>query len=234
MLDIAPRATTSATQAARFLQLQPWFAGLPHALQGQVLDRACTQQMPRGAVALRCREFADGWYAVLSGLVKLQAPARKGGAAAFLALAGGEWFGEGTALEGTPRRYEVVALRDTELLCLPRALYQELLATSLPFNHAVLLAMNRRLGQAMSVIETARCGSAEQRLALYLSSVFWHGLRCLDLGQEELGSLAGLGRQTVNRALAELERLGLVSLRRGRVGSTQPEALMAFAGLTDS
>lgn len=62
----------------------------------------------------------EGWYAVLSGLVKVQSVPVMGRSSTFLGVACGDWFGEGSALKIEPRRYEVIALRDTELLCLPQ------------------------------------------------------------------------------------------------------------------
>jgi CRP/FNR family transcriptional regulator, cyclic AMP receptor protein len=217
-------------EAARFLRMQPWFPHIPAPLQERVL-RTCTRVRARkGEVMLRAGEPAQGWYALLSGFVKLQAAAGGDDVAAFLALTGGEWFGEGSVLRDEPRRYEVVALRDTELLCLPRAQFHELLAASLPFSHAVLHHMNQRLSQAMAIIEANRSGSLEQRLALYLGPPFWHGLRTLNLSQQELGTLAGMSRQSTNKALRCLEARGLITLRFGRVLATTAGALEEFAG----
>lgn len=215
--------------AARFLHMQPWFPQIPTELQERTI-RACTVARARkGEVVLRAGEPAQGWHAVLGGFIKLQTPAADDNVAAFLALTGGEWFGEGSALRDEPRRYEVVALRDSELLCLPRAQFHELLAASLPFSHAVLHHMNQRLGQAMAIIEANRSGSVEQRVALHLGPLFWHGLRTLNLSQEELGTLAGLSRQSTNKALRCLQARGLITLKAGRVVATNGAALQEFA-----
>lgn len=169
---------------------------------------------------------------MLWGFVKLQSPAQDEQASGLLALMGGEWFGEGSVMKEEPRRYEVIALRDSELLCLPRAQFHHLLDGSLPFSHAVLRQLNLRLGQAMAIIEANRTGSLEQRLALYLSRLFWQGLRRLNLSQEELGSLAGMSRQAANRALGGLARRGLVALRFGRVVDIDQAALEDFVSIT--
>ena len=158
----------------------------------------------------------------------MRTPERDKDPSAYLALMAGEWFGEGSVLQDAPRRYEVVALRDSELVCMPRELFHQLMAASLPFCHAIMRHLNQRLGQAMAIIEANRTGSPEQRLALYLSRGFWNGPRQLHLSQEELGWLAGLSRQTVNRALRGLSERGLVGLQQGRVVEVAQEALQAF------
>ena len=217
-------------QVAHFLRLQPWFAALDAQWQDRVIRNSFTLRARRGEVVLRAGEPTEGWYALLSGFVKLQSRACNEQVAAFLSLSGGEWFGEDGAMRRQPRRYEVVALRDSELLCLPRDQFDELLRASESFNRAVFGHLNRRFDQMMSVMEVQRTGTLEQRLALHLSRAFWHGLRKLDLSQEELGCLAGMSRQAANRGLKELERRGLVTLRFGRVAALDQDALEALVG----
>lgn len=203
--------------ARQFLTAQPWFAPLPPALQEQVLTDCDVQAVDKGALALAAGVPADGWYAVLHGLVKLQSTSPNGRVSAFLGAPTGEWFGEGSVLKGEPRRYEVVALRDSQLLCMPRALFDALRHTQLPFNQFLVDHLNMRLGQAMASIEAGRIRSPEQRVAMCLSGLFWKGTRRLDLSQEEIGHLSGLSRQTVNRALRQLERMALVAIQFSRV-----------------
>lgn len=219
-------------QVTRFLRMQSWFDALAPAEQERLLRECTTQRAEPGEVMLWANQPQCGWHAVLWGFVRLQTPAARSGLpSAFLALTGSEWFGEGTALHGEPRGYEVVALRPTELLCVPGALFRQLAETSLPFNRAVLGHMNRRLRQAMAIIEAQRTGSLEQRLGLYLTRHFWHGLLRLQLSQTELGYLAGMSRQAVNRALHELAGRGLVTVERGRVVAVDQEGLERFLGV---
>lgn len=215
--------------STQFLQVQPWFRHLPAISQARVAESVVTQAGKKGEVLLHAGDEVHGWYAVLSGLVKLQSSSSEGRVSAFLGVPDGEWFGEGSTLKAEPRRYDAIALRDTLLLCLPRARFEELLADSLPFNHYLVAHLNRRLGQAMTIIEAGRLRAPEQRVALYLSRVFWQGRRRLTLSQEELGHLAGLSRQTVNRALKSMEQQGLVSLEFGGVTMLDEQALTAHA-----
>jgi CRP/FNR family cyclic AMP-dependent transcriptional regulator len=214
--------------STRFLRQQPWFGNLPAPAQERIAAGVLVRSGAKGDTLLRAGEPVEGWYAVLSGLVKLQSQSVQGRLSVFLGVPGGEWFGEGSAMKTEPRRYDVIALRDSELLCLPRAEFDSLRAISLLFNQALVAQMNRRLGQAMAMIEAGRIHSPEQRVALYLSRLFWHGLRKVNLSQEELGNLVGLSRQTVNRVLKSLEQRGLVSLAHGRVGILDEAALQAF------
>ena len=220
--------TSPATLAANFIQSQPWHGTLDPAMQGEVLSHLTLVKGEKGQCLLPTGATVNGWYAVISGLVKLQSTSPEGRVSAFLGVPAGEWFGEGSALKAEPRRYDVVALRDTTLMCLPRSDFAALQATSLAFNQYLVAHLNRRLGQAMALIEAGRLRSPEERVALYLSRVFWPGTRKLSLSQEELGHLVGLSRQTVNRVLRQMERLGLVSLTFGRVEILDEPALANY------
>lgn len=126
--------TLSSRTSSDFLTSQPWLARLPHALRARVTDEVFTLKGLKGDVLLRAGEPVTGWYAVLSGLVKLQTQSPDGRLSVFLGVAAGDWFGEGSALKSERRGYEVVALRDTSLLCLPLPVFEEMRASSLAFN----------------------------------------------------------------------------------------------------
>ena len=218
--------------APRFISAQPWFASVPAALQERLRDEVFAVQGDKGVVMMPAGSAVEGWHAVLSGLVMLQSPASKGRSSAFIGVPDGEWFGEGSAMKPEPRRYNVVALRPTTLLCLPLPLFATLRESSLAFNQFLVQHLNMRLGQAMTIIEAGRTQSPEHRVALYLSRLFWRSTRRLNLTQDELGQLVGLSRQTVNRVLRTLEELGIVSLDFGKVAIVDDEALGAYLAAT--
>ena len=195
----------------------------------KLIERVFTLRGAKGDVLLKAGEGVEGWYGVMTGVVKLESYLDGGRASAFLSIPAGEWFGEGAAMKPESRRYDVVALRDAELICLPLLEFDELRRSSLEFNHALLSQMNARLGQAMAIIEAGRISSPHQRVALYLSRVFWPGVRKLNLSQEELANLIGLSRQTVDRVLKAFEQMNLVSLEFGRVGILDEAGLIALA-----
>ncbi len=219
--------------AERFISSQPWFAGLPSQLQHDIRTGVQLTEGSKGDVMLALGSPAQGWHAVLNGLVMLRSPAcQQRSSSAFIGIPDGEWFGEGTAMKAESLRYEVVALRPTQLLCLPLPLFKNLQDTSLAFNQYLSQHLNLRLGQAMAIIDAGRNRSPEHRVALTLSRLFWRSTRRLKLTQEELGQLAGLSRQTVNRTLQALEAQGIVTLDFGSVAIVDDAALNAHIAAT--
>ena len=63
----------------------------------------------------------DYWTGIVTGLARMGIVSRGGKATSFAGLTAGAWFGEGTVLKNEPRRYDVVALRDTRLALMDRS-----------------------------------------------------------------------------------------------------------------
>lgn len=179
----------------------------------------------KGQCVLPEGDAVDGWYAVLQGMVKLQSTGQDSKVSTFLGIPEGEWFGEGSALKAEPRQYNVIALRDSLLMRMPMAEFERLRQHSFEFNQFLVKHLNRRLGQAMAIIEAQRIGNPEQRVAMYLGADFWGGTRHLALTQEDLGHLSGLSRQTVNKVLQGLQERGLVNLEFAQIKVLQAHAL---------
>lgn len=211
--------------ARNFLQSHTWFAALPAEEQDALEAEVFTLSAARGQTILQANERTQGWYGVLRGLVRISAPPVAGRRSDFLGVGDGEWFGEGAALKNEMRRYQVVALRDTELLCLPSAAFHALQASSLHFNQCVVACLNLRLSQAMAMIDAGRTRSPEHRIALSLSRLFWSRTRQLDLTQDELASLAGMSRQTANRVLNAMQEQGVIALSMNRIKILDDAAL---------
>lgn len=216
---------TANNPTQRFLLAYPWFSALPADQQVAVETQVFTLTAERGAVVLPAQERTQGWYGVLRGLVRISGRATAGRRSDFLGVGEGEWFGEGAVLKNELRRYQVVALRDTELLCLPTASFNHLQSSNLAFNQSLVACMNLRLSQAMAMIEAGRTRSPEQRIALSLSRLFWSRTRQLDLTQDELASLAGMSRQTANRVLNALQEQRVISLSLNRIKILDDAAL---------
>ncbi|TSE25446.1 CRP-like cAMP-activated global transcriptional regulator [Tepidimonas sediminis] len=213
-----------------FLSQQPWFVGLDAATQRELVDAMLLHRAGRGERLLARGSPVQAWWAVLAGMAKLQTAAPDGRVSAFLGVPAGQWFGEGTVLRGGSWRYDVVALRDTTLIGLPLPWFQRLHATSLPFNHFLIERLNHRLGQAMTAIEAGRLCTPQERVAQVLLMFCGAGVQRITLSQEDLGHLAGLSRQTINRVLKAFEARGWVTLDFSRVEVGDRAALEGLLG----
>ncbi len=183
-----------------------------------------------------CRrgEPVDAWLGVLDGLVKMMITAPDGKTSTFTGIPAGGWFGEGSLLKTEPRRYDVVALRESRIARVPRRTFEWLLNTSIPFNRFLLVQLNERLGQFIGMLEAQRLHGPDARVAMCLSALFnpilYPGIENkLEVSQEEIGYLAGISRQRVNQALHTLEQARLLRIEYGAIVIEDLEGLRRYA-----
>lgn len=206
-------------------------------LTGEELERVrrglMERQYPKGAYVCHRGDRLDCWTGVIDGLVKISAISASGKAMTFAGIPSGGWFGEGSVLKDEPRKYDIVALRDTRLAMMPRATFLWLFENSTGFNRFLVRQLNERLGQFIATTEYDRILNSKARVARNLSWLFNPFLSPasrneIEITQEELALLAGLSRPVVNSALRELEEEGLLHCAHGRITVLKPDALSRY------
>jgi CRP/FNR family cyclic AMP-dependent transcriptional regulator len=206
-------------------------------LTEEELDRArrglVEKNYAKGAYICHRDDRLDHWTGVITGLVKISAISRHGKAMTFAGATDGGWFGEGSVLKDEPRRYDLVALRDTRLAMMTRPTFMWLYENSRGFNRYLVRALNERMGQFIATIEYDRILGPKARVARNLSWFFNRVLYpkagpSIEISQEELGLLAGVSRQVVNRSLQELEEEGLLRVEHGRITPLDIPGLLTY------
>jgi CRP-like cAMP-binding protein len=198
--------------------------------------RECFERrVPAGGHVARMGEPAEHWVGIVEGLVKMSVTAPDGKVSTLTGLTAGGWFGEGSLLKREPRRYDVIALRDTRAALMPRATFEWLRATSLPFNHHLQNLLNARLGLFIGLLEYDRLLGADARVARCLASLFNPDLYpepgpYIDLQQGEIGLLSGVSRQRANAALQRLQAEGLIRIEHRGVTVLDLAGLRGFGG----
>jgi CRP-like cAMP-binding protein len=178
-------------------------------------------------------EPVDYWMGIVSGLGKMASHWTTGKTTSLTGISTGGWFGEGSLLKKEPRRYDVMALRDTRVAFMNRNTFNWLLDHSIPFNRYMIAQLNERLGQFIGMMENERMLDTDARIARGLAALFNPVLypgtnRLLQISQEELGYLAGVSRQRANQALKILEDNKLVRSEYGGINILDLEGLRSF------
>jgi CRP/FNR family cyclic AMP-dependent transcriptional regulator len=198
-------------------------------VEAEVVERF----VPAGGYVCRKGDPVDHWIGVVDGLLKMSSVSPEGKTVTFTGLLTGGWYGEGSVLKTEPRRYDVIALRDSRLAFMPRATFNWLLDNSIPFNRFLLLQLNERLGVFISLVEYDRMLDTDARVARCLAALFNPYLnpskqRLLQISQEEIGYLCSTSRQRANQALQVLEKAGLLRVDYGSITILDLDGLRAF------
>jgi CRP/FNR family cyclic AMP-dependent transcriptional regulator len=208
------------SEAMELLGELGWLATTPAHFRAAMLLECDLLPLRRGETLFSAGDHSGGIFGVVKGRIELHLPAGFEGSTLAFACGAGHWFGEISALGGGERRVSIIAAKDTLILRLMRANMQRI-AEQDPeawMHFARLLARN--LGIAMDVVTAIRFEHPLQRIAAMLQFL----LRAdesrgpkISVSQSDLGAMAGLSRNSVNRALAELERLGIIHRSYGVV-----------------
>lgn len=198
-------------------------------VESEVFERSVTA----GSFACRKGDPVDHWIGVVDGLLKMSTVSPEGKIVTFTGMLTGGWMGEGSLLKAEPRKYDVVALRDSRLAFMPRSTFNWLLDNSIGFNRFLLMQLNERLGLFISLVEYDRMLDTDARVARCLAALFNPYLnpgsnRQLQISQEEIGYLCSTSRQRANQALQVLEKEGLLKVEYGCITILDLDRLRLF------
>jgi CRP-like cAMP-binding protein len=201
----------------------------------RVREGTVERTIPGDGFVCRKGEPVDHWFGVIEGLAKMSSDWASGKTASYTGIAAGGWFGEGSMLKAEPRRYDVIALRDTRVACMRRETFHWLLDHSIAFNRFIINQINERLGLFIGLLESERLMDIDARVARAVAALFHPVLQpgmelCISISQEEIGYLAGVSRQRVNRALQTLEQAGFLTTQYGGLTVLDLDALRRFGG----
>ncbi len=219
--------------AEELLRSSLWGQSLTAEEMSRALAGTCERAYAPGAFICMKGQPVDHWMGIIDGLGKMASHWTTGKTTSLTGISSGGWFGEGSLLKKEPRRYDVMALRETRVALMNRATFLWLMDQSIPFNRYLIAQLNERLGQFIGMIENERMLDTDARIARGLAALFNPVLypgtnRLLQISQEELGYLAGVSRQRANQALRVLEDAGLVRSEYGGINVLDLDGLRRF------
>ena len=178
----------------------------------------------------------ESMMAVVTGEVKISAPAADGREIVLAMMGEGEVFGEIALLDGCDRTADATAVTNCSLLVVHRRDF-------LPFLHAhpevairLLRVVCQRVRRTTEQVEDLLFLNLPSRLAkklLYLSGANDPRPRDRALiirqSQREIGNLVGLSRESINKQLSRWQKEGLLTLRDGMIVLDDLESLREIA-----
>lgn len=213
---------------------------LQHLAPDELKHLAATTRLANYAATdtiFRKGDDGSSMMAVIRGRVKICSRSADGKELVLNILGPGGLFGEIALLDGEPRTADAVALEETDLLVLERARFIPILAAHPDMALRLLGVMCKRLRQTNESLEDMLFLQAPSRLArslLRLVPTFGKPapdgtLLDIKLSQQQLASLVGISRESVNKQLREWQREGLIVLTRNVITLRDKAALEEVA-----
>lgn len=164
-------------------------------------------------------------YLIKEGKVKICLISPDGQEISLAVLGSGEYFGEFALYDGLPRSADAIAIEKVECYTLQRSDFQKAIMKNPKIAIQVLEGLSKRLRNTDNMVEDLIFLDVYGRVAkklLELSEV--HGRKVDDgvyidvrLTQQELASMVGASRESVNKVIGYFTDKGYISTDRHRV-----------------
>jgi len=180
----------------------------------------------------------DTVHLIGSGQVAVRVLTPRGDVATLAMVGAGDTVGELSVLPGGySRTATVVAVIQTETLSISRARLEIIRRENVTVDHFFLELLARRIQSLDALLAEALFLPAETRVIRRLVEIAALGgsigaAAMVNLTQDDLASLAGTSRETVNRVLGVAEKAQLLKRHRGRIEMLNVRELHRMAKLT--
>jgi len=196
------------------------FSALPSHLSAQLFAHAKPVHLAAEQVLFLAGDAGDGCYRIEKGLLKVSMVSTSGAERILSILGPGAIVGELAVLDGLPRSASVLALRESELLFISKAKFEEFAKKNQELYQHLVTLLASRLRETNDVIAAESFLPLRGRVALTLLELAEHFGENVGsgrivirqkFGQSDLAAMAGIARENVNRILADWKRRKLVS-----------------------
>jgi CRP/FNR family transcriptional regulator, cyclic AMP receptor protein len=205
--------------------------GLDEPVRRDVLAVAASRRFARGMVLFHEGEAGGSLHVLMRGRASVWVTTPSGDTVTLNVIGPGTAFGElSLLLPVTDRTATVQAIEPVETLVLQRADFQRLRRSHPSVDRLLveyLAAQVRRLSERLTEALCIEARTRVLRRLLDLNTVFDNGP--VSVTQEEISTMAGTTRPTVNRVMQDLAEEGIVELGRGRFTVVKPAALARAA-----
>ncbi len=181
----------------------------------------------KGEVVFHKDDPASHLYVIASGTVKISINDETGREVLIAVFRGGDVFGELALFDGGARSATVTALTETLVYSLAGGDLFAVLERNPKAMRNLLARLTRIVRRITGQVGDLIFLDLESRVAKYLLdlSELSPDTRVVEMTQEDLASFVGGTRAAVNRALADLERVGAIAVGRRHVEISDPEKL---------
>ena len=196
------------------------FSALPSHLSAHLFANAKLVHLAAEQVLFLAGDAGDGCYRIEKGLLKVSMVSTSGAERILSILGPGAIVGELAVLDGLPRSASVLALRESELLFISKAKFEEFAKKNQELYQHLVTLLASRLRETNDVIAAESFLPLRGRVALTLLELAEHFGENVGsgrivirqkFGQSDLAAMAGIARENVNRILADWKRRKLVS-----------------------
>lgn len=184
-----------------------------------------TKEFKKGEQIFRTGDRADRLYIVCSGKMKIYKYLSDGREQILYIYGAGDFVGGFNLLKEDEYKYNAEALEDTVVSTLSKKKFDEIIIKNPTITLKILEQAYERIRWAEDLVDRLSSTSTDSKVAsLLLSLEDDFGTRKdneivlnLTINREEMGSYAGISRETMTRKLGTFRELGIIDFRGNKV-----------------
>lgn len=208
----------------------PAMTRLPADVQARLNKASMIVELPEGSRIFGPGRAPDSFLMMLQGSVRVQQVAESGREIVLYRVTAGDSCALTTACLMGYEEYQAEAIAETKVraVAIPRALFDELIASSREFRQFVFTAFSRRVTDLFRIIEEVAFLRIDVRLAqslLQLADAHGH----VEATHQQLANELGSAREVISRQITEFQRRGWIRALRGSVEIADRDALVKLA-----
>lgn len=199
---------------------------LSDELQQRLADNSTSLRLNAGSIVFSPDKIPDKLLLLLSGTVRVQQTSEGGREIVLYRVEAGQSCVMTTACLLAQESYsaEGIAETDIEAIAIPRASFDDMLATSKEFRDFVFTAYSRRITALFKLIDNVAFGRIDMRLADRLLILAGNESE-IKVTHQKLATELGTAREVVSRQLQDFQKRGLIAQSRGRITLIEPAKL---------
>ena len=204
---------------------------LPPQQRDQLIQSMRHRRYQRGAALFHEGDPGSSLHLISAGHIAIRVSTPMGDVATLTVLGAGGIFGEQALIAGEGvRTASAIALTQAETMSIERSQFAALRRTCPEVERFLSEALAQQVRRLTDHLVEALYVPAEMRVLrrlVMLCPLFEtaDGTIVITVTQDDLASIAGTTRPTVNAVLGAAKKAGVVSLSRGRIEVLKPEAL---------
>jgi len=223
----------AADEVRELLGGVPSLAGLSLDDLQDLAASARTRRYARGQIIFHRDDPGDSLHIIVNGAVRIMLPSPEGEEMTLARLGPGDFFGDLCLFDGGPRSATAIAVEATETTVVERHRFVQWLQSHPGAAIAILAAVAGRLRAADELVGALAFLDVHSRLArklLDLAGAAAQGSQVeLRLSQDELASMVGVTRESVNKHLRFFKKRGAIDVYRRRIVLRSLDYLRRFA-----
>ena len=197
----------------------PSFSGLSETQIGEIRQIAVDRHFAKGEIIFFEGDEGNGFYVVVSGMVKVFKVSPEGKEHIMRIVTRGEPFGQVAVYAGRAFPASAQAIAKSHLLFLPRTEFVQLITQNPSLALSMLANLSMRLREFTVHVENLALKEVPGRLAAYLIHLAEEqgneeDLVSLNISKVQLSSLLGTTPETLSRILTQMQGRGLIEVKR--------------------